>query len=346
MKPIRVLVVDDSAAMRGLICATLSRDPAITVVGQAADPLQAREAIKTLNPDVMTLDVEMPKMNGLEFLDKVMRLRPFPVIMVSSLTERGAGITIDAMEMGAVDCIAKPTLEHPDSFAGLVEKVKSAATARLGNRVVDRKPQTASRSRPAGTPNGSVVAIGASTGGVEALLAILSEFPSNCPPTVVTLHLPAPFTRTFVERLDRLCAPKVEEATHGAPILPGKIYIAPGTIAHLEVGKSDRLHCLLRAGDLINGHRPSVDALFHSVAKAAGSKSVGVILTGMGSDGAKGLLALRQAGARTLGQDEATSIVYGMPKVAAQLGAVQKQLPLTSIAAEIANLTSNARMKG
>jgi two-component system chemotaxis response regulator CheB len=346
MKPIRVLVVDDSASMRGLICATLSRDPAITVVGQAADPLQAREAIKSLNPDVMTLDVEMPKMNGLEFLDKVMRLRPFPVIMVSSLTERGAAITINAMEIGAVDCIAKPSIEHPDSFAGLAEKIKSAATARMGNRVVARKPPQANRNAGGGTPNGSIVAIGASTGGVEALLAILSEFPANCPPTVVTLHLPAPFTKTFVERLNRLCAPRVEEATHGAPIVAGKIYVAPGTVSHLEIGRSDRLHCQLRVGDQINGHRPSVDALFYSVAKAAGAKSVGVILTGMGSDGAKGLLALRQSGGRTLGQDEATSVVYGMPKVAAQLGAVQKQLPLDAIAAEIATLTSTARAKG
>jgi two-component system chemotaxis response regulator CheB len=205
----------------------LSRDPAISVVGQAADPLQAREAIKALNPDVMTLDVEMPRMNGLEFLDKVMRLRPFPVIMISSLTERGAAITINAMEMGAIDCIAKPTLEHPDSFAELAGKVKSAATARVGNRVADHKP--ARIDRPVGgTPNGSLVAIGASTGGVEALLAILSQYPANCSPTVVTLHLPAPFTRTFVERLNRICAPKVVEAAHGMPILPGNIYVAPG----------------------------------------------------------------------------------------------------------------------
>jgi two-component system chemotaxis response regulator CheB len=346
MKPVRVLVVDDSASMRGLICATLSRDPSITVVGQAADPLQAREAIKLLNPDVMTLDVEMPRMNGLEFLDKVMRLRPFPVIMVSSLTERGAGITISAMEIGAIDCIAKPTVEHPNSFAELAYKVKSAATARMGNRVAGQKlPPRVDRS--AGRmPNGSLVAMGASTGGVEALLAILSEYPRDCPPTVVTLHLPAPFTKTFVERLNRLCAPKVEEAAHGMPILPGNIYVAPGTVAHLEIARSDRLHCQLRASDLINGHRPSVDALFHSVAKTTGSKSVGVILTGMGSDGAKGLLALRQAGARTLGQDESTSVVYGMPKVAAQMGAVEKQLPLSSIAAEIAALTSTVRTRG
>jgi two-component system, chemotaxis family, protein-glutamate methylesterase/glutaminase len=346
MKPIRVLVVDDSASMRGLICATLSRDPAILVVGQAADPIQAREAIKALDPDVMTLDVEMPKMNGLEFLDKVMRLRPFPVIMVSSLTERGAGITISAMEIGAVDCIAKPTLEHPDSFKELAGKVKSAATARMGNRIVDRRSARPHRNGGGGVPNGSIVAIGASTGGVEAILAILSDFPPNCPPTLITLHLPAPFTKTFVERLNRHCAPHVEEAVHGAPIIPGNIYVAPGTVAHLEVGISDRLHCQLRTGDLINGHRPSVDALFHSVAKAAGSKSVGVILTGMGGDGAKGLLALRQCGGRTLGQDESTSVVYGMPRVAAQLGAVQKQLPLEAIAAEIATLTTTARIKG
>jgi two-component system chemotaxis response regulator CheB len=344
MRPIRVLVVDDSASMRGLISATLSKDPGITVVGQAADPLQAREAIKALNPDVMTLDVEMPKMNGLEFLEKVMRLRPFPVIMISSLTERGTGIAVNAMEIGAVDCIGKPTLEDPNSFAALAEKVKSAATARFGGQTSSRQPQKADRPVQ-GTPNGSVVAIGASTGGVEALLAVLSGYPRNCSPTLVTLHLPAPFTKTFVDRLNRNCAPHVEEAAQGMPILPGNIYVAPGTVAHLEVGKSERLHCQLRQGELINGHRPSVDALFYSVAKSVGAKAVGVILTGMGSDGAKGLLALRQSGAKTLGQDESTSVVYGMPKVAAQLGAVEKQLPLSQIAAEIVALTSTVRKK-
>jgi two-component system chemotaxis response regulator CheB len=344
MKPVRVLVVDDSASMRGLIRATLAADPAIVVAGEAADPLQAREAIKALNPDVMTLDVEMPRMNGLDFLEKVMRLRPLPVIMVSSLTERGANVTIDAMEIGAVDCVSKPTMEHPDSFADLAEKVKAAAGARVGSRAAEHAP---ARPAPAvsGASNGRLVAIGASTGGVEALVAIFSQYPANCAPTVVTLHLPAPFTKTFVQRLDRLCPAKVGEATNGAPILPGNVFVAPGSIAHLEVARTDRLRCALREGDPVTGHRPSVDALFHSVAKSAGSQSVGVILTGMGSDGANGLLAMRRAGARTLGQDESSCVVYGMPKIAFQLGAVERRLPLSMIASEIAALTTSSRKK-
>jgi two-component system chemotaxis response regulator CheB len=343
MRPVRVLVVDDSASMRGLIRATLTADPGIVVAGEAADPLQAREAIKALNPDVMTLDVEMPHMNGLDFLEKVMRLRPLPVIMVSSHTERGAGITIDAMQMGAVDCVSKPSIEQPHAFSRLAEKVRTAALARVGAgvRPAPTKPAPARRRGvAAGGLNGRVVAIGASTGGVEALVSVLSEFPEDCAPTLVTIHLPSPFTRTFVQRLDRLCAARVSEATQGAPILPGHIYVAPGSVAHLEVSRSESLRCVLREGDLVSGHRPSVDALFHSVAKNIGAKSVGVILTGMGSDGAQGLLAMRRAGARTLGQNEATCVVYGMPKIAYQIGAVETQAPLSSIAHDIGALTS------
>jgi len=346
MKPVRVLVVDDSASMRALIVMTLSADPGIQVIGQAADPLQAREAIKALNPDVMTLDIEMPKMNGLDFLEKVMRLRPLPVIMVSSLTERGAAATISAMEIGAIDCVGKPNSENPNAFSVLADKVKTAAHARVGLR----SPTMQTPSRAAATAaspglNGKIVAIGASTGGVEAVLAILTQFPRNCPPTVVTIHLPSPFTRTFVQRLDRLCQPEVQEASRGAPLTPGRIYIAPGTYTHLEIQRGEGLRCLLREGDLVSGHRPSVDALFLSVAKAAGAKAVGVILTGMGSDGAKGLLEMRRAGANTVGQDEATSVVYGMPKCAFQLGAVERQLPLDRIAAEIGGLTTSARTR-
>ena len=345
MKPVRVLVVDDSASMRALICVTLSADPAIQVVGQAADPLEAREAIKALNPDVMTLDVEMPKMNGLDFLEKVMRLRPLPVIMVSSLTDRGTSAAVNAMEIGAVDCIAKPTMEHPNTFASLPEKVKMAAQARFGARVSAPSAPATSHA-PSGAPlNGRIVAIGASTGGVEAVLSILTQFPKNCPPTVVTLHLPAPFTKTFVQRLDRLCSPSVAEASNGAPLTPGHIYVAPGTYAHLEIQRGDVLRCALREGELVSGHRPSVDALFHSVAKVAGARAVGVILTGMGGDGAQGLLAMRRAGARTLGQDEASCVVYGMPKMAFQLGAVEKQASLQDMATEIFELTSAARTK-
>ena len=352
MKPIRVLVVDDSASMRALIRATLSADKSIEVCGEAADPLQAREKIKELNPDVMTLDVEMPRMNGIEFLEKVMRLRPLPVIMVSSLTERGAMITIQAMEFGAVDCVAKPSPQNPGSFAMLAEKVRSAAGARLRDSTpmrpeVRSAPPAApaqSARMPAAALAGKLVAIGASTGGVEALVTILSQFPKDCAPTVVTIHLPTPFTKSFAQRLDRICGPRVHEATHGSPILPGNIYIAPGTHSHLEVSGADQLRCVLREGDLVSGHRPSVDALFHSVARNVGSKAVGVILTGMGADGAQGLLAMRKAGAHTLGQNEATCVVYGMPKVAFQIGAVEKQAPLQSIAGEVATLTSRVRV--
>ena len=353
MKPIRVLIVDDSASMRALIRATLSADKAISVVGEAADPLQAREAIKALNPDVMTLDVEMPHMNGIEFLEKVMRLRPLPVIMISSLTERGAMITIQAMEFGAIDCVAKPSSQNPGAFAMLAEKVRSAAGARLRDptpmRPEVRPAPPASASPPnARTPAaalaGKLIAIGASTGGVEALVTILSHFPRDCAPTVVTIHLPTPFTKSFAQRLDRICAPRVHEAEHGAPILPGNIYVAPGTNSHLEVSRAEQLRCVLREGDLMSGHRPSVDALFHSVAKNVGAKAVGVILTGMGGDGAQGLLAMRQAGAHTIGQNEATCVVYGMPKVAYQIGAVEKQAPLQSIAAEVAALTARVRV--
>ena len=347
MRPVRVLVVDDSASMRALIAHKLSSDPGIQVVGQAADPLQARDAIKALNPDVMTLDVEMPKMNGLEFLQRVMRLRPLPVLMVSSLTDRGTAAAVSAMEIGAVDCIAKPCPEHPDAFDDLAAKVRMAAHARVGSRTPppDRGLRPAAPAAASGVLNGKIVVIGASTGGVEAVLAILSEFPRQCPPTLVTLHLPAPFTKTFVQRLDRLCQPEVREATEGAPIVPGRVYIAPGTYTHLEISRGDTLRCVLRDGELISGHRPSVDALFQSTAKAASGRAIGVILTGMGSDGAKGLLEMRKAGARTIGQDESTSVVYGMPKNAFQMGAVERQSPLNRIAADIHEMTSSVRTR-
>jgi len=341
MKTVRVLIVDDSPSMRALIKMTLSRDPRVQVVGQAADPLQAREAIKALNPDVMTLDVEMPRMNGLDFLERVMRLRPLPVVMVSSLTEAGASATLGALELGAVDCVGKPTIDQPNAFDCLVQKVLEASQSRVSARTTERSAIRAS-SAQGGARSGALVAIGASTGGVEALVSILTEFASDCAPTVVTLHLPTPFTKTFAERLDRVCAAKVREAKHGDPLHPGHVYIAPGSLTHLEITRSDGLRCALRQGDLVTGHRPSVDALFLSVAKTVGAKAVGVILTGMGGDGANGLLAMRDAGARTIGQDEASCVVYGMPRKAFQLGAVERQAPLSTIASQIAKMTSSS----
>ena len=339
MSRIKVLIVDDSATMRSLIGAVLRRDPEIEVIGTAGDPLEARAKIKELEPDVLTLDIEMPNMNGLEFLEKIMRLRPMPVIMVSTLTQRGADATLEALEIGAFDCIGKP---GPDAdvvtaFGELVDKVKAAARARV-------RPFGQSSGQvapgPRFVPNGRMVAIGSSTGGVEALLTILARYPANCPPTVVTQHMPAAFTKSFAERLNRACAAEVAEAWDGAPLQTGKIYLAPGGATHLEVnGQNPR--CVLREGDLVNGHRPSVDRLFASVAHAAGASAVGVILTGMGRDGAQGLKAIRDEGGRTLGQDERSCVVYGMPKAAADLGAVERQTSLERMADAILELCSH-----
>ncbi|HYE44489.1 MAG TPA: chemotaxis response regulator protein-glutamate methylesterase [Caulobacter sp.] len=327
MNRIRVLVVDDSSTMRGLISASLSRDPEIEVVGSAGDPLEARSAIKALDPDVITLDVEMPNMNGIDFLERLMRLRPMPVVMVSSLTQRGAEITLEALELGAVDCVGKPVAGHGgDGFDRLAEKVKAAARARVRTSG-DRVPSATRRAFRGG---GSLVALGASTGGVEALITVLSAFPDNCPPTVITQHMPANFTRSFAARLDRICAPRVEEAYDGAPLDEGRVYLAPGGDRHLKVAGRHSLTCQLTDEDPVTGHRPSVNMLFHSVA-ATGRPAVGVILTGMGKDGAEGLLAMRKAGARTFGQDEASCVVYGMPRAAVSLGAVEREAPLDAI---------------
>jgi two-component system chemotaxis response regulator CheB len=336
---VRVLIVDDSATMRSLIATVLQRDPEIEVVGEAGDPLEAREAIKRLNPDVITLDVEMPNMNGIDFLEKIMRLRPMPVVMVSTLTVRGAEATMEALELGAIDCVAKPSTGGLEGFQDLPFKVKAAAKAK-----VRPLAQNGSAPKPAPvehTPDGRIIAIGSSTGGVEALINILTRFPANCPPTVITQHMPATFTKSFSERLDRLCAPKVAEAHDGAALENGRVYIAPGGENHLEVGGSGTLRCRLSPGPAVNGHRPSVDVLFRSVAKAAGARAVGAILTGMGRDGAEGLLAMRRAGARTFGQDEASSVVYGMPKAAFEIGAVERQAPLDRLAAELLKAPSS-----
>lgn len=342
MKKVKVLVVDDSSTMRGLIATALARDPDIEVVGQAEDPIQARQAIKALNPDVVTLDVEMPNMNGLEFLEKIMRLRPMPVIMVSTLTGRGADETIQALEIGAIDCIEKPRPGNEHSFEELPYKVKIAASARVRPLVKSdgyaQSVSNAGASHVSYQPDGRVLAIGASTGGVEALMSLLSQFPENCPPTVITQHMPPAFTRSFASRLDRLCAPKVQEATDRAKLLPGHVYLAPGGDQHLEVTAD--LRCRLKASDRVNGHCPSVDVLFQSVAKVCKANAVGVILTGMGKDGAAGLLSMRQAGAKTFGQSEASCIVYGMPKAAFEIGAVEKQLPLDKLASAIISETS------
>lgn len=345
MSKVRVLIVDDSATMRSLIGAVLRRDPEIEVIGTAGDPLEARAAIKALEPDVLTLDIEMPNMNGLEFLEKIMRLRPMPVVMVSTLTQRGADATLEALELGAFDCVGKPGegVDVASAFGELAEKVKAAAKARVRPAGLGtRKGASGARF----TPNGRMVAIGSSTGGVEALLTVLSRYPANCPPTVVTQHMPAAFTKSFADRLNRASAAEVSEAWDGAPLQTGKVYVAPGGATHLEIAGSTSPRCVLREGDPVNGHRPSVDMLFHSLARVAASKAVGVILTGMGRDGAQGLKAIRDDGGHTLGQDEQSCVVYGMPKAAMDIGAVERQCSLermTDHILELCNLEQRER---
>lgn len=344
MKTIRVLVVDDSATMRSMVKAALSRDPDIEVVGEAEDPIEARQAIKLLNPDVVTLDVEMPNMNGIDFLEKIMRLRPTPVIMVSTLTKQGAETTIRALEIGAIDCLEKPSVDNPHHFQALPSMVKVAASAHV--KPFSDKRRDALADKVPGAPfqsDGRIIAVGASTGGVEALIEVISKFPANCPPTVIVQHMPVNFTKTFAQRLDRLCAASVREATDGAKLLPGTIYLAPGGNNHLEIAKGTGLICRLKSGERVSGHCPSVDVLFSSVAKNCGRQAVGAILTGMGRDGAAGLLEMRKAGAQTFGQNEASCVVYGMPKAAFDLGAVSEQVHLERMASTILTSTSASK---
>ena len=335
---VRVVIVDDSATMRALIAATLQSDPEIEVVGQAADPFEARTVIKQTSPDVITLDIEMPNMNGIEFLEKIMRLRPTPVIMVSTLTKAGAEASLAALEIGAFDCVPKPSSLTPGTFNFLTEKVKAAARSRCRPRFGN--PQVEQRKLPHYTPNGSLVAIGSSTGGVEALIEILSKFPKNCPPTIISQHMPPNFIKSFSARLDKLCQAEVREAEEGMRLEVGKVYIAPGD-QHLKLSGRSVFSASLSHAEKVNGHRPSVDVMFESVAQHAGMKSVGVILTGIGGDGAQGLLAMRAAGAKTIGQDESSCVVYGMPRVAFEIGAVMSQYPLERIAEQILALTNS-----
>jgi two-component system chemotaxis response regulator CheB len=348
MTQTRVLIVDDSATIRGLLSAILSRDPQIEVVGAASDAAVARRMIKELNPDVITLDVEMPDMNGLEFLERIMRLRPMPVLMVSTLTQKGTEVTLSALEIGAVDYFAKPTdnvaANLDESARELCEKVKTAALAHVRPYVKRDAPVVLVRSDF--EPGNSVVAIGSSTGGVEALIEVLSHFPDNCPPTVITQHMPAHFTTSFAQRLDKLCRPSVSEATDGAILSAGKVYLAPGGAAHLEISGVGPFRCRLRSAPTVSGHRPSVDVLFQSVASVIRGDGIGVILTGMGGDGSNGLLSMRKQGATTIGQDEASSIVYGMPRVAFELGAVERQLPLEKIGREILQICESRLQRG
>ena len=338
---IKVLIVDDSQLMRDVLAHVLPRDGDISVLGAAADPLEAREKIKALDPDVLTLDIEMPQMNGLAFLDRLMRLHPMPVVMVSTLTRRGADETLLALELGAVDFVAKPDAGLPGGLeafgAGLREKVRAAAAAGLRGRDMRAPPgllPAPVRSAPG--PVGAVIAIGASTGGVDAIRAVLANLPPDCPPVLVTQHMPAGFTTRFAARLDELCALDVSEAEQGVPLETGHAYLARGD-QHLRLEmRGGRLRCALTRDATVSGHRPSVDVLFTSMAEVVRGRGVGVILTGMGRDGAHGLRLMRDAGAHTIGQDKQTSLVYGMPRVAHEEGAVCEHAPVGVIAGRIA----------
>ncbi|MDD2358416.1 MAG: chemotaxis response regulator protein-glutamate methylesterase [Thiovulaceae bacterium] len=337
---IRVLIVDDSATARAVLREILESDPSIEVVATASDAYVARDKIVELRPDVVCLDVEMPRMDGITFLKKMMHYMPIPVVMVSSLTQSGAKTTLDALEAGAVDFVGKP---HSHIYDGkdemkneLLAKIKAASKAKVFQKELKSFAQ-ANTTSLAETTN-KILAIGASTGGTEAIKDVLLGLPRNAPGTVIVQHMPANFTAAFAQRLDSLCAMEVREAKNGDSITPGVVLVAPGDY-HMVVRRSGaRYYIEIGSGDKVSGHRPSVDVLFHSVAKIAGANAIGVILTGMGGDGAKGLLAMKNAGAKTLGQDEKSCVVYGMPKIAYEIGAVQKQVPLNKIATSIVSL--------
>jgi two-component system chemotaxis response regulator CheB len=336
---IRVLIVDDSALIREVLSRTLGRDGDIAVVGTAEDPIDAREKIKALNPDVVTLDIEMPNMNGLAFLDKLMRLHPLPVVMVSTLTTKGASETLLALELGAVDFVAKPSTDLAGGLeafgANLREKVRAAATSDV--RAKTAKPAPVAKPRSAAGPLGSLIAIGASTGGVEAIRVVLGDMPADCPPIVIAQHMPAGLTPRIAARLDELSDIRVLDAEDRMPLEAGHAYVARGDW-HLRVERSSgQLKCRLAQDELMSGHRPSVDVLFESVANVVGAMAVGTILTGMGRDGARGLKLMRDKGAYTVGQSPASALVYGMPRVAFEEGAVVEQAPVEAIAGKLAN---------
>jgi two-component system chemotaxis response regulator CheB len=336
----KVLIVDDSALMRQMLSEIIGGYDDFEVVGVAHDPYIAREKIKALNPDVLTLDVEMPRMDGLTFLENLMRLRPMPVLMVSSLTKKNAETTLRALELGAVDFVTKPVAQTPDDLARygemIVEKLRATACAGLprarSGRDRSRKPSSPAQStfRP-----GQLVAIGASTGGTEALRDVLTQLPDTFPPVLVVQHMPEMFTTMFAKRLDGLCKITVTEAQNGERIVNGHAYIAPGDMHMRLARQSDHLVVSLDRDPPVNRHRPAVDVLFHSIAEVAGKSTVGVILTGMGADGKSGIRALKEAGARTLAQDRDSCVVFGMPKAAIDTGCVDAIVPIEEMADEI-----------
>ncbi len=352
MKKIKVLIIDDSALIRKVLTELLSSDSAIEVVGTAADPLIARDKIKQLNPDVVTLDVEMPRMDGITFLNNLMRLRPLPVIMISTLTEEGADITLQALELGAVDFVAKPKIDVSNTLheykADIIEKVKVASKVPI--EALSRKYASSSKGKKKSTASSSsqasakfinttdkIIAIGSSTGGTEAVKDVLAELPANVPGIVVAQHIPGAFSGSFSKRLNEISSLQVSEAKDGDVIRPGVVYIAPGD-RHLEVKKSGAKYiCKVFDGAEVNRHKPSVEVLMNSVAKYVGPNAMGIMLTGMGADGAQGMLRMKEQGAYNVAQDEKSSVVWGMPGSAVKVGAVDKEVTLSKIPQEIIN---------
>lgn len=344
MSKIKVIVVDDSKFIRTLFTGLLNEMADIEVVDSAEDPFDAREKIKLHNPDVITLDVEMPKMDGLSFLEKIMKLRPMPVVMASTLTQAGADTTIRALEMGAVDYVSKPT--NFDEFGNLdrlknelASKIRVAAKAKIPANIHftnSNKPSTAQYKFSTGN---KIIAIGASTGGVESLRVVLSKMPENCPPIVVTQHMPEKFTASFAARLSTICSIKVVEASDGELLKNGTAYIAPGG-KHMKImGSSNSGYKVkIEDGPLVSGHKPSVDFMFSSLADVIDGNCVAAILTGMGRDGAEGMLKLKQKGCPTIGQNQETCVVYGMPRAAKEIGAIDKEVALEMVADEILKL--------
>ncbi|MBQ9765594.1 MAG: chemotaxis response regulator protein-glutamate methylesterase [Lachnospiraceae bacterium] len=343
MRKIRVLVVDDSLVYRELLARNLSKDPAIEVVATARDAFEARDAIIEHKPDVMTLDINLPKMDGIEFLKKLLPQYPLPVVMISSLD----GKVFEALNAGAVDFVVKPVGSDRQQLEEFVKnelpvKIKIASIAKIGN--IKRTAANVERQPLSVKTEDFVIAIGASTGGTEAIFSVIKEFGTDIPGVVIVQHMPPVFTQMYAERLNNNCRVTVKEAKTGDVVVPGQVLIAPGGENHMRLVKvNGRYQVECRPGDKVNGHRPSVDVLFESVAKTAGANSLGIILTGLGGDGAKGLLSMRNAGAYTIGQDESTCVVYGMPKVAYDMGAVMYQEKLQDIAAKTYSLINKIR---
>jgi two-component system chemotaxis response regulator CheB len=353
MAKTRVIVVDDSALVRGLLAEIINRQPDMQCIGAAADPLVAREMIRNLNPDVITLDVEMPRMDGIDFLSRLMRLRPMPVLMVSTLTERGAEVTMKALELGAVDFVAKPKIGVSDGLRQLGEditdKIRTASKAqvrRLSTPAASAPGTVASKPAPSALGRLStekIVFLGASTGGTEATREVLVNLPADFPAVMITQHMPPGFTKSYAARLDSLCRIRVKEATDGERVIPGHAYIAPGGL-HLSVERSGANYIArVRDGEPVNRHKPSVEVLFDSAARVVGPNALGVMLTGMGADGARAMKTMRDAGSWNVVQDEASCVVFGMPREAIAHGAANEVMPLSRIApALIERLRSTA----